>query len=108
MLVLDHSVQYWESIENGTNILKTLQSLLKVSKCRNSNDALNITSSLQNEMDSILKEGEIEFWTPAHSITPSPGDVEFSEDDGSDDFYVTADEGYDVSILFKKKISTVL
>lgn len=96
-LVLTHSLEYWDSIENGTAILNALQSLLKVSKCRSNGDAINVSTSLQNEMDTMLKESGNEFCTPAQSIsTVSSTDVELSEDDGSDETFRTADEGYDV------------
>lgn len=99
-LVLTHSHEYWDSIENGTAILNALQSLLKVSKCRNNGDAINVSTSLQNEMDIMLKESGNEFCTPAQSVsTVSSTDVELSEDDGSDENFITADEGYDVSLF---------
>lgn len=98
ILILSHSMKYWESIENGTTILNALQSLLKVSKCKTNNDMqINSNLNLQDEMDLIIKESGSDFWTPAQSVcTDLSTDIDYSEDDTTEENYITADEGYEV------------
>lgn len=126
-IMLQHSLNIPDSNENGTAIIMALQSLLKIAemryKCCFVENCAHATYSLAVGTDGRFSGGQYHPMNVAATTTVSTGgdnqccvpsaafsfdddafssDIEQTEDDGvsSDDYYFTADEGYDVRIFF--------
>lgn len=126
--MLQHSLKVPDSSENGTAIIMALQSLLKIAemryKCCFVENCAHATYSQAVGTDGRFSGGQYHPMNVAATTTVSTGgdnqccvpsaafsfdidedafssDIEQTEDDdvSSDDYYFTADEGYDVSIL---------
>lgn len=113
-LLLSKSIKTFNSTEQGIAIVNTLQSLLKVAEMRNKccffEDCAHPTLAVQNKFSlNISFENDKLLLLTGQSITSNnlvatEFDGQSDEDSSStDNSYETADEGYDVSILFDLK-----
>lgn len=103
LLIINHSNEFWTSIENGTSILNALQSLLKAAKYK-SNDNWTLTPSVHDsegfqtskESNCCVNSGGAGDET-RNNDDYIGSDMDNSEEDVTEENYLTADEGYDVS-----------
>lgn len=89
-LLLTHSIEFWDSIETGTDILNALQSLLKAAE-------LNLYTSSDSSSNEQISSDETEFWSPLQSLDQIKleSEDENSEEETSDGSFNTADDGYE-------------
>lgn len=89
-LLLTHSIEYWDSIETGTDIINALQSLLKAAE-------LNLHTSRDCSSNEQISSDETEYWSPLQSLDQIKLELydENSEEETSDGSFSTADDGYE-------------